>query len=152
MRNFMRPRWRKPAGHLVAGAALAVAWAVHGGRYWWVWASLLVIAAAGRAFILYVWAGEDDDLGALAGSRADERQQLLSLRSRAMACNVTAVAAFIGLAVAIALRASWWWPFAVVLGVIVLSYLLSLPAYGIAEEDPAEGGRFEPQAPSTVSS
>jgi hypothetical protein len=40
-----------------------------------------------RAIAMYRWAGKDSDEGALAGSRADERQKLLSLRSRALAGN-----------------------------------------------------------------
>jgi len=52
--------------------------------------SLVAIAAAGRAFSFYAWAGEDDDVGALSGSRADERQKLISLRSRAVAWNTAA--------------------------------------------------------------
>ena len=138
MMRFIRPRWRKPVWMVLAGAAFAAAWMIRGGRYWWVWVSLVATVTAARAFALYVWSGEDDDVGALAGSRADERQSLLSLRSRALALNVTVLAAFTGLTVAVAIRATWWWPFAVILGVTGLSYLLGLMAYGIAEEEPAE--------------
>ncbi len=111
MMSFIRPRWRKPAWIVLAGTVFAVALVIRGGQHWWLWVSLVAIVVAGRAFFLYVWAGEDDDVGALAGSRADERQKLLSLRSRAIAFNVTALAAF-AVTVAIAIRASWWWPFA----------------------------------------
>jgi hypothetical protein len=137
MLNFIRPRWRKPAGMVLAGAVFAAAWAIRGGRHWWLWVTLIAVAAAARAFSLYVWSGEDDDLGALAGSRADERQKLLSLRSRALAFNVTALVAFAGLTAGIALRATWWWPFAVVLGASACGYLFGLSTYGIAADDPA---------------
>ena len=134
MMSFMRPRWRKPAWTVLAGAVLAVAFVIRGGRDWWMWVSLVAVAAGGRAFVFYAWAGEDDDVGALSGSRADERQKLLSLRSRAQAFNFTALAAFAGLTVAVAIRASWWWPFAAILGVTGAGYLFGLAAYGIAEE------------------
>jgi hypothetical protein len=152
MMSFIRPRWRKPAWIVLAGTVFAAAWVIRGGRYWWLWVSLVAIVAAGRAFALYMWAGEEDDVGALAGSRADERQKLLSLRSRAVAFNVTALAAFTGLTVAVAIRASWWWPFAVILGVTGLGYLFGLSAYGIAEEAPADYADAEHQTSSPISS
>ena len=152
MMSFISPRWRKPAWMVLAGTAFAAAWVIRGGRYWWLWVSLVAIATAGRAFTLYLWADEDDDVGALAGSRADERQKLLSLRSRALAFNLTALTAFAGLTAAVAIRASWWWPFAVILGVTGLGYLLGLSAYVIAEEGPADDSNGEHQASSPISS
>jgi hypothetical protein len=137
MTRFIRPRWRKPAAAIAAGGVFAAAWAVRGGRYWWLFVVLAVVATAARAFTFYLWAGEDDDLGALAGSRADERQ-LISLRSRALACNLTALAAFTGLTAAVALSAAWWWPFAVILAVTGVGYLFGLSAYGIAREGTAD--------------
>jgi hypothetical protein len=152
MMSFIRPRWRKPAWIVLAGTAFAAAWVIRGGKYWWLWVSLVAIVAAGRAFALYMWAAEDDDVGALVGSRADERQRLLSLRSRALAFNATAFAAFTGLTVAVAIRASWWWPFAVILGVTGLGYLVGLAAYRIAEEGPADDPNAKQQAPFPISS
>jgi fatty acid desaturase len=78
---------------------------------------------------------QDTDAGALAASRADERQQLLSLRSRALACNLAVIAAFIGLTAAIAVKAAWWWPFLVILAIAGLGYLLGLLTYGATEAD-----------------
>jgi hypothetical protein len=150
MMSFIRPRWRKPAWMVLAGAVLAAALVIRGGRDWWLWVSLVAIVVAGRAFFWYVLAAADDDVGALAGSRADERQRLLSLRSRALACNVTAAAAFIGLTVAVAIRAGWWWPFAVILGVTGLSYLTGLAAYRIAEERPGADAGPQYRAPSRI--
>jgi hypothetical protein len=143
MMSFIRPRWRKPAWMVLAGAVFAAALVIRGGRDWWLWVGLVAIIVAGRVFMLCMWGAADNDVGALAGSRPDERQQLLSLRSRALAFNVTAVAAFTGLTVAVADRASWWWPFAVILGVTGLSYLAGLAGWGIAAEraaDDAEPG------------
>jgi len=83
--------------------------------------------------------GEDSDEGALAGSRADERQRLLSLRSRVLAGNLGLIAAFIGLVIAIATRGAVWWAFVVVvLAVAGFGYLLGLSTYGVGEEDPAD--------------
>lgn len=138
MMNFIRPRWRKPAGVVLAGAAFAAAWIIRGGPHWWLWVTLVALAALARAFAFYVWAAEDDDVGALSGSRADERQKQLSLRSWALTGRFAMLAAFLGLTVAVALNAAWWWPFAAILGVAGLTYLLGLSTYGIAEEDPAD--------------
>jgi membrane protein implicated in regulation of membrane protease activity len=137
MRPYIPPRLRKPLGIAVAGVVFAAAWLVRGGPLWWV-SILAVILAAVRAVTWYRMGGKDTDEGALAGSRADERQQLLSLRSRALACNLAATAAFIGLTVAIAVKAAWWWPFLVILAVAGFGYLLGLSTYGVAEQDPAD--------------
>ena len=77
---------------------------------------LIAIVAATAAFFFYVPAGEDDDMAALTAARTDQRQKLLSLQV-ALAFNITALAAFTGLTVAVAIRADWWWPFAVILGI-----------------------------------
>ena len=145
MKGFIPPRLRKPAGILLAGVLFAAAWLVRGGPLWWV-SILVVILAAARAVSWYRMGGKDTDEGALAGSRADERQQLVSLRSRALACNLTAVAAFIGLTVAIAVKAAWWWPFLVILAVTGFGYLLGLSSYGSGEpdaDDDADAGQPE---------
>ena len=137
MKAFIPPRLRKPAGTALAGALFAAAWLVRGGPLWWV-SIMAVISAAARAIYLYRMGGKDTDEGALAGSRADERQELLSLRSRALACNLTVLAAFAGLTAAIAVKAAWGWPFLVILAVAGFGYLLGLSNYGVAEEDPAD--------------
>ena len=97
--------------------------------------------------LLYWMGGKDTDEGALAGSRADERQQVLSLRSRALACNLAVIAAFIGLTAAIAVKAAWWWPFLVILAVAAFGYLLGLSNYGVAEQDPADDNEDPGQRP-----
>jgi hypothetical protein len=148
MTGFIRPRWRKPAWTVLIGAVFAAAWAIRGGPHWWLWVSLVAVATAGRAFAFWAWAGEDDDVGALAGSRPDERQRQLSLRSRALACNFTALAAFAGLTAGVALGAIWWWPFAVILGVLGFGYLFGLSSYGIAEEGPADDQETQPRSPA----
>ena len=82
MMTFIPPRLRKPAMYAAAGLLFAVAWLVRGGHLWWVSINAVILTAAtvGR---LYWQGGTDTDQGARAGSRADERQQLISLPSRA---------------------------------------------------------------------
>ena len=138
MMTFISPRLRKPVGITLAGAVFAAAWLVRGGPLWWV-SILAVIGTVGRAVSWYRMGGKDTDEGALASSRADERQQLVSLRSRALACNLAAIAAFIGLVVAIAIKAPWWWPFLVILAVTGFGFLLGLSSYGSGEPDDDDG-------------
>jgi len=133
MMTFISPRLRKPAMYALAGLLFAAAWLVHGGRLWWV-SIMAVILTAYHVIRLYRLGGTDTDEGARAGSRADERQQLVSLRSRALACNLTALTSFIGLTVSIAVWASWGWPFLVTLLITGYGYLFGLGNYGVAEE------------------
>ena len=137
MMAFIRPRLRKPLGVALAGTVFAAAWALRGGHAWWLSVAIEVTVLV-TAVTTYVRAGEDNDEGALAGSRADERQQLLSVRSRALGWNFAMVAAFIGVAAGVAVKATWWWTFLVILAVGGFAYLLGLSNYGIAQEDPAD--------------
>lgn len=142
MTHVVPPRLRKPAAIGLAGVVFAAAWLVHGGRLWWI-SILAIMAAAARAISWYRMGGQDSDEGALAGSQPDERQRLVSLESRSLGFNLAAVAAFLGLVVAIALKAAWWWPFLVILAVTGFGYLLGLSTYGLGEpevEDDADTG------------
>ncbi|HEX6453158.1 MAG TPA: hypothetical protein VF060_27320, partial [Trebonia sp.] len=47
----------------------------------------------------------------------------------------TPIVAFIGLTAAIADKAAWWWPFAVILVITGYGYLSGLSNYGVPEED-----------------
>ena len=150
MTTFISPRLRKPAVIALAGALFAAAWLIRGGPLWWI-SILSVIVTAVRAIAVYRMAGKDTDEGALAGSRADERQKLLSVRSRALACNFAAVAAFIGLTVTIAIdQPATWWPFVVIIGALILGYLFGLSNYGGDDEDPAEDAQADHTTPSRV--
>ena len=137
MMAFIRPRLRKPLGIALAGTVFATAWALRGDHAWWLSVAMEVTVLV-SAVTTYVRAGEDNDEGALAGSRADERQKLLSLRSRALGWNFAMVAAFIGVTAGVAVNATWWWPFLVILAVTQFGYLLGLSNYGIAEEGTAD--------------
>jgi hypothetical protein len=137
MMTSIRPRLRKPLGIALAGTVFAAAWALRGDHAWWLSVPVEVTVLV-SAVTTYVRAGEDNDEGALAGSRADERQKLLSLRSRALGWNFAMVAAFIGVTVGVAVKATWWWPFLVILAVTGFAYLLGLSNYGVAEEGTAD--------------
>jgi hypothetical protein len=150
MMAFIRPRLRKPLGIALAGTVFAGAWALRGGDAWQL-SIAMVVTVLVSAITTYVRAGEDNDEGALAGSRADERQKLLSLRSRALGWNFAMVAAFIGVTVGVAVKATWWWPFLVILAVADFAYLLGLSNYGVAQEDPADDASPRPPARSPAS-
>jgi hypothetical protein len=137
MMAFIRPRLRKPLGIALAGTVFAAAWALRGGHAWWLSIAMEVTVLV-TAVTTYVRAGEDSDEGALAGSRADERQKMLSLRSRALGWNFATVAAFVGVTAGVAVKATWWWPFLVILAVAGFAYLLGLSNYGVAEEGTAD--------------
>jgi len=149
--TFIRPRLRKPLRNALAGTVFAAAWALRGGNAWWL-SIVIEVSVLAQAIAIYVRAGEDTDEGALAGSRADERQKLLSLRSRALGWNFAMVAAFIGLSIAVAVKAAWWWPFLVILAVAGFGYLLGLSNYGVAEQDPADDTNAGHQAHYPVNS
>src|SRR5579859_7738860 len=136
MMTFIHPRLRKPLGYLAAGTAFAVAWLVRGGSSWWL-SILIEVTVLVRAIALYVGSGRD---GAepVVGSQPDERQQLISLRSWALAGKVVMFAAFAGVTVAVAASAAVWWAFVIVLGVAGLAYLYGLSRYGVAEEGQAD--------------
>jgi len=133
MMTFIRPRLRKPLEYALAGTVFAGAWALRGGHAWWL-SVVIEITVLGGMLGMYLRAGEDSDEGALTGSRADERQKMLSLRSRALGFNVAVGAAFIGITVAVAMKATWGWPFLVILAGAGLAYLLALSTFGSAEE------------------
>ena len=137
MMAFIRPRLRRPLGIALAGTVFAAAWALRGGDAWQLSVAMEVTVLV-SAITSYVRAGEDSDDGALAGSRADERQKLLRLRARALGWNFAMIAAFIGVTIAVAVKATWWWPFLVILAVGDFGYLLGLSNYGVAEEGTAD--------------
>ena len=95
MMRFIRPRLRKPVGIAFAGPAYAAAWLVHGGNGW-LWAIVTEIGVIAFAIATYVRGGRDSDEDALAGSRPDERQQLIAQRSWALAGRIAMFAAFAG--------------------------------------------------------
>jgi hypothetical protein len=150
MMAFIRPRLRRPLGVALAGTVFAAAWALRGGDAWQLSVAMEVTVLV-SAITTYVRAGEDSDDGALAGSRADERQKMLSLRSRALGWNFAMVAAFIGVTIGVAVKATWWWPFLVILAVAGFGQLLGWSTYTTAEEGPADDASPQHKAQSPAS-
>jgi|SRR5580704_15507672 hypothetical protein len=126
-----------PLGYVLAGTALAAAWLAHGGVSWWL-AFIFEAAAVGRAVVVYRRGGQDSDEGALAASRADERQRFLRTRAQALAGVLAMAAAFIGLTIAIAVKAAAWWPFLAVFAVAAFGYVYGLQFFGAGEDAAAE--------------
>ena len=152
MMTFIRPRLRKPVAIALGGTLYAAAWVVHGGSGW-LFAIVAEIGTIAFAISWYVRGGRDgDDEDALAGSHADERQQLLSQRSWALAGKIAMLAAFVGVVAAVAASAGWWWPFAAIFAVTGFGYLLGLSNYGVAEEGTADDVDTGHQTRSPVSS
>jgi hypothetical protein len=150
MMTLIRPRLRRPLGIALAGTVFAAAWALRGGHAWWLSVAMEVTVLV-TAVTTYVRAGEDSDEGALAGSRADERQRLLSLRARALGWNFAMIAAVTGVTIAVAVKAAWVWPFLVILAVTGFGYLLGWSTYTTAEEGPAEDASHPHEARSRAS-
>jgi len=146
---FIRPRLRKPLGIALAGTVFAAAWALRGGDAWQLSVAMVVTVLV-SAITTYVRAGEDNDDGALAGSRADERQKLQPAVA-GPGLEFAMVAAFIGLTVGVAVKATWWWPFLVTFVVAGFRQLLGWANYTTAEEGPADDAspRHEARSPAS---
>jgi hypothetical protein len=138
MMSFIPPRLRKPLFRALAGLLFAGAWALGGGAGRWPLTIVIAIASLGSAVTTYAWAGEDSDEGALLGSRADERQRLVSQQALALAAKMALAAAYVGLLVTVAVKRADAWPFAAMLAITGFGYLLGLSNYGSG--DPADDG------------
>jgi hypothetical protein len=143
MTTLISPRLRWPLVTAMAGVVFAAAWIIRGGHLWWV-SIVVVVTVAARVVTTYVRGGRDNDFGALAGSRVDERLRLLRTRSQALAGVAAMIAAFVGLTIAVAVQANWWWPFLVILAVAGFGYLFGLSTYGVGDEGPADDADVEP--------
>ncbi len=100
--------------------------AAQGGR--WVHGIPPELVVVAGAIGYYVWGGRESDLGAMIGSRADERQNLLRMRARSFAGQAMVITAAAGTVVAVALNDPIW-PFAIFLGVGTVSFLAGLAIY-----------------------
>jgi hypothetical protein len=125
MNAFERRRLRAPLFTAVCGLALAVPVAVVAG-----WAAGVPVAAiAAVAAGVYYWlGGTDTDIGALIGSRADERQASVRVRVRACAGVVMLAAGAIGGVVSATLGDSAW-PYALVVGLGAVCFFAGLTFY-----------------------
>jgi fatty acid desaturase len=65
--------------------------------------------------------------------------------------SVAMVAAFIGVTIGVAVKATWWWPFLVILAVAGFGQLLGWSTYTTAEEGPADDASPQHKARSPAS-
>jgi hypothetical protein len=114
-----------PVGTLVLGSSIAVgAWIGYG---WGAALGIEAVTIAGAA-LYYLLGGRDSDVGALFGSRPDERQASINMRSTALAGNVLILVAIGGVIVTLAL-AKPVWPFLLFCFVGGATYLMGLVIY-----------------------
>jgi MFS family permease len=120
------PRMRAPALLAIAGlVALVIGGATHG------WASVadvapilvLVVAA------FFILGGRDSDPGAAIRRQLDERQAQQRLKVQALVGRVLSLAVAIAYIVASATSATLW-PWAILLGLLVISFLAGWVVYG----------------------
>ena len=149
MSTFITRRLWKPGIIFVGGTAFAAAWLVRG-RQSWDLAIITEVTILIAAIAAYFRGGQNTGEGAVAASERDERQQLINLRSGALAGNVAMVASFLGLTVAVAVNGNWWWPCAAIFGVTGFAYLYGLSRFGVGEEGPAEDEEEPAGAPLTT--
>jgi hypothetical protein len=103
----------------VGGSLIAFASLLGSG---WV-AAISVEVVTVLATLGYYWlGGRDSDLGAMFGSRTDERQASIEMRATALAGNVMCVVAIVGFVIATA-RGDAVWPFALFSVVGAVSFL-----------------------------
>jgi hypothetical protein len=135
MVTLIRPRLRVPVVTVMAGTALAAAWAVRGGPTWWL-SIVIGVTVLARAFGVYRLGGQAGDEAALAGSRADERQREVATRASALTGNVAIVGSLAGLALTIAVhaQAAWSYSFAIMLFAAGFSFVFGLSRYGTSED------------------
>jgi hypothetical protein len=114
-----------PATALVLGSAIAVgAWV---GSGWGAAVGIEAVTLAG-ALLYYFLGSRDSDLGALMGSRPDERQASIGMRSTALTGFVLILMAIGGVVVTSAL-AEPAWPFLLFCVVGGATYLAGLVIY-----------------------
>jgi hypothetical protein len=106
---------------LAGGTVINVAVVIGNG---WRWRDepLLVLMTILAAIGYYVWGGRDSDTGAMYGGREDERQRLIHTQAAAFSGWVVCQALLAGFVVALALGKPTW-PFAIFLGVGVISFI-----------------------------
>ncbi len=120
------PRLIVPGTMLVLGSLIALGSFIGAG-----WGAAVGIEAITivAAVVYYVLGGRDSDVGALFGSRPDERQASINMKATALTGNVLILVAIGGVVVTSAL-AEPAWPF-LLFGVVGgITYLIGLLIYG----------------------
>lgn len=119
------PRLIAPTVTVVLGSAIALgAWIGTG----WGAAFAVELVTVMGAFGYYFLGGKDSDVGALFGSRPDERQASIGLRATALTGNVLVLVAIGGVVIATATGSSAW-PFFLFCSVGAATFLLGLVIY-----------------------
>jgi hypothetical protein len=122
MMRLSSSRLRVPALMLILGTGLALAEAVGQGWHSGILVEGVAVVAAIGYFLI---GGMNNDVGAIYGSSADERQQMVRLRAQALTAEVTALAVVIGYMVQTARQAPTW-PFAVIAAVAAVTFVAAL--------------------------
>ena len=119
------PRLAAPAVMAIGGSVIAAA--VLTGQGWAAAVPVEVVTIA-AAIGYYLLGGRGGDLGAIIGHQADERQESIRVRARALAAQVAGLAALAGYVIELA-RGSAVWPFELFVAVLAGSFLAGLVIY-----------------------
>jgi hypothetical protein len=140
------PRLRAPAVMATGGSVIAAAVVIGQG-----WAAAVPVEAVTIAAAIgyYVLGGRGSDLGSIIGRRADERQESIRIRARALAAQVAGLAAIAGYVIELA-RGSAVWPFELFVAVLAGSFLAGLVIYRAGGAGPANGPDGEHEERSQV--
>ena len=146
MMRFLRPRLRVPVAVAVLGTAATTAVAISQG-----WAAAVYVELAWIALAVgyYAWGGKDTDVGAVLGSRADERQASVEMKVTALQGKVMTAAAVVAFLIAVAVKATIW-PFAILVVIAGLSGLAGWAIYrddGNGQDDGAGAQHAQPPIP-----
>jgi hypothetical protein len=120
------PRLRAPA--LLAAAAV-VALGVGGATHGWASVADVLPIPLVAVVALFILGGRDSDRGAAVRRQLDERQAEQRLKVQALVGRVLSLAVAVAYIVATATRATLW-PWAVLLGLLAVSFLAGWLAYG----------------------
>jgi hypothetical protein len=101
----------------------------------------------------YAWGGKDTDVGAIIGSRADERQASLKMRVTALQGTVMTAAAVLTYLIVVLGKATFWpkvtvWPFFIPLALASVSGLVGWVIYrDRGDGDDADGAHADQAGP-----
>jgi hypothetical protein len=126
MKRSLPPRLRG-AALLAVGAVVALV--IGGAANGWS-TTVYVLPVPILAIVgIYIWSGRDSDAGAVIRLQVDERLEHQRLRVQALVGRVLSLAVPIGYLVASATKTTLW-PWAVMLGLLVLSLVAGWLIYG----------------------
>jgi hypothetical protein len=126
MKRSIPPRLRAPA--LLAVGALVVL-AIGGATHGWASVAYVVPIPVVVVIALYISGGRDNDMGAAIRYELDERQAYERLKVQALVGRVLSLAVAVAYLVASAAKVALW-PWAILLGLMVISFLVGRLVYG----------------------